>query len=59
MKTETTSIKSTRGRPVGFKMPSTIKKEALKTLAQIMMDTSASAEARAIAASKLVDEIKG
>ncbi len=67
MKIETTIIKSKRGgarpgagpgRPVGYKTPSTIKKIAIRTLQDIMLDTSAPAEARAMAACKLVDEIK-
>lgn len=59
MKAETTNIKSKRGgpgRPVGYRTPSTLKKLALKTLEQIMFDTSAPAEARAMAACKLIDQ---
>jgi hypothetical protein len=62
---QTTSIKQKKwpahpgpGRPVGFKTQSTIKKIAIKTLQDIMQNESASPEARAIAASKLIDEVK-
>jgi len=65
MKIETTNIKSKRGgarpgsgRPVGRIGLASIKKIAIRTLQDIMLDTSAPAEARAMAACKLVDEIK-
>jgi len=43
------------GRPVGYKTPSTVKRIAIRTLQDIMLDTSAPAEARVMAACKLVD----
>ncbi|MGZ8226578.1 MAG: hypothetical protein ACXWT3_08085 [Methylococcaceae bacterium] len=46
------------GRPVGYKSPNTVRKIAIKTLQEIMQDTSASPEARAMAASRLLDEVK-
>jgi len=46
------------GRPVGYRTPTTIKKLALKTLEQVMMDASAGAEVRVMAACKLIEEIK-
>jgi hypothetical protein len=46
------------GRPVGYKSPTTVRKAAIKTLQGIMEDENASPEARAIAASKLLDEVK-
>lgn len=44
------------GRPVGRKGPAALKKIALKTLEQIMVDESASPEARAIASCKIIDQ---
>ncbi|WP_027148154.1 hypothetical protein [Methylobacter tundripaludum] len=65
MKIETTNIKSKRGgarpgsgRPKGRTGLASIKKIAIRTLEKIMQDETASAEARAMAACKLVDEIK-
>jgi hypothetical protein len=46
------------GRPVGYKSSNTVRKIAIKTLQEIMQDTSASPEARAISACKLIDETK-
>ncbi|MBF6649519.1 hypothetical protein [Methylobacter sp. BlB1] len=46
------------GRRTGYKAPATIKKMAIKTLEQIMQDESASPDARAMAACKLIDEIE-
>jgi len=43
------------GRPVGYQAPATIQKIAIKTLQKIMQDETASAEARAMSASKLLD----
>jgi hypothetical protein len=47
-----------RGRPAGYKTPATIRKLALKALEQILLDENSPAEARVMAASKLVDEIQ-
>ncbi|MDO9271376.1 MAG: hypothetical protein Q7T96_19915 [Methylobacter sp.] len=65
MQTETLNIKSKRGgprsgagRPVGHQGPKAVKRIAIKTLQSIMQDETASAEARAISACKLLDEIK-
>jgi hypothetical protein len=46
------------GRPVGYRSPSTIRKLAFKVLEQILLDESSPAVARAMAACKLVEEIK-
>lgn len=62
MQAETLKIKSKKGgvrpgagRPAGYKSPNTVRKIAIKTLQEIMQDTSASPEARAISACKLID----
>lgn len=46
------------GRPPGSLGKTTIKSQAVKVLQEIMVDTTASHEARAIAASKLIDIIE-
>lgn len=62
MQTQTSGLKPKKGgaqpgagRPVGYKSPATVRKIAIKTLQDIMQDTSASPEARAISACKLID----
>ncbi|WP_333876403.1 hypothetical protein [Methylobacter sp.] len=66
MQSEALNIKSKRGgvrpnagRPVGYQGPKAIKKIAIKTLQKIMQDETASAEARALSASKLLDVMGG
>lgn len=46
------------GRPIGCRAPQTIRKAALKILERIMEDESAPPEARALAACKLIDEMR-
>jgi uncharacterized protein (UPF0147 family) len=46
------------GRPAGSRSPQTIRKAALKTLEKIMENEDAPAEARAMAAIKLIDEVR-
>jgi hypothetical protein len=46
------------GRPAGSRSPQTIRKAALKTLEKIMENEDAPAEARAMAACKLIDEVR-
>jgi len=53
--TTQTPRKGGPGRPVGHLMPLTVKKIAIRTLQDIMLDASAPAEARVMAACKLVD----
>jgi hypothetical protein len=62
MQTKTSGLKPKRGsaqpgagRPLGSKSLTTVRKMAIKTLQEIMQDTSASPEARAISACKLID----
>jgi len=63
LKTQSSNTKLKRGgarpgagRPVGQKGPAALKKIALKTLEQIMLDEAASPEARAIASCKIIDQ---
>jgi len=65
MQTQTVNLKPKKGplqpgpgRPTGYLAPATVRKLAMKTLQAIMQNEAASPEARAIAACKLVDEIK-
>jgi len=65
VQTEAANIKSKRGGlrvgsgcPKGHKGPIALVKIALKTLENIMQDEGAPAEARAIAACKLLDQVK-
>lgn len=46
------------GRKPGYKSPATIKKLAFQVLGDILQDESAPPEARAMAACKLIDEVK-
>ncbi|WP_333879277.1 hypothetical protein [Methylobacter sp.] len=66
MQTQTAIVKPKRGgprpgagRPVGYQGPKAIKRIAIKTLQKIMQDETASAEARALSASKLLDVMGG
>lgn len=47
-----------RGRPAGSRGKATIKKAALKTLEAIMQDENSPAEARVMAACKLIDQVQ-
>jgi hypothetical protein len=53
-----TQQKPKTGRPTGSRSPQTIRKAALKTLEKIMENEDAPAEARAMAAIKLIDEVR-
>jgi len=53
-----TQQKPKTGRPAGSRSPQTIRKAALKTLERIMEDEAAPPEARAMAACKLIDEVR-
>lgn len=56
IKSKKGGVRPGAGRPTGHKTPATIKKIAIKTLQEIMQDTSASPEARAMAAIKLIEQ---
>jgi len=47
--------RSGAGRPTGSKGPAAIKKQAIKTLQEIMQDETAPPEARVMSAIKLID----
>ncbi|WP_027159151.1 hypothetical protein [Methylobacter luteus] len=49
------ALRSKPGRKPGYKTPATIRKIAIKTLEQVVLDETASPEARAIAAAKLLE----
>jgi len=53
----TTEVKNKGGRKRGYLTPSSVRKIAVKTLQNIIMDDVSSAEAKAIAATTLLQEI--